>query len=83
VGIVLTALLILTIPSGHVALLVMLAIQLSRPSKPAEPRAAFRCSYCNHDMRQDWRICPYCGWDLKTGRDAMHITEEKRGVDEA
>ncbi|NLE44117.1 MAG: zinc ribbon domain-containing protein [Chloroflexi bacterium] len=66
-GAAVITLLILTIPSSHIALLVMAAIWLGRPRGSSESGPRSHCPECGRAVRPDWRVCPYCASDLFEG----------------
>ncbi len=64
IGMVLIAVVVLSLPAGHIALLVMLAAQASRPPDFADLKPALHCPHCAHPLVKPWRVCPYCGQEI-------------------
>ncbi len=64
-GIVLIALVVLALPAGHLALLIMLASRISRPPKFTDIEPVAHCPHCNHPLVRQWRHCPYCGQPIE------------------
>ncbi len=60
-GIVLIALILLALPAGHLALLIMLASRINHPPKFADIEPVAHCPHCSHPLVRPWRHCPYCG----------------------
>jgi hypothetical protein len=71
------ALLMLAIPLGHIAWLVMAAMWLSRSAGSPRARAPLSCPHCGTGARPDWKVCPYCGETL-----AARITNSRAGNEE-
>ena len=52
-------LLILIVPSGHIALLITAAVRFNRPP---QARVLYRpCPHCGQDIEPQWKACPHCG----------------------
>jgi hypothetical protein len=66
VGMVLIGLVVLVLPAGHLALLVMLAARVVRPPRFSDIVPAHHCPHCNHPLVKQWRNCPYCGQPIDT-----------------
>jgi len=79
-GIVLIGLVVLMIPAGHIAALIMLAIHATRPPKFSDLEPAYRCPACNHPLVRPWRVCPYCGTPIASHAH-VHDSEEASHVD--
>lgn len=62
-------LLMIGLPLGILALVVMGVIMLVRASKKpnAAPTMAAQpvCPACGQDIQQDWKVCPHCGEKLE------------------
>lgn len=52
-------LLILIVPSGHIALLITVAIRFNRLPPARAPRHP--CPHCRQGIEPQWKACPYCG----------------------
>ena len=63
-GSVVIALLMLTIPLGHVAWLVLAAMWLARAPGQHQAKAPRRCPHCSVRVQAGWNVCPYCGETL-------------------
>jgi hypothetical protein len=70
IGLVLIALVVLSLPAGHMALLIMLAMQMHKPPNFADLKPSFQCPHCNHPLVKQWRVCPYCGRKIE-GEQAL------------
>ena len=81
-GMVCISLLIFVVPAGHIAVLIMLAVQLRRPAEPPEPQPVHQCLHCEHQLRRNWNICPYCGERIAGAQD-QNNSGEKAHVDQA
>ncbi len=57
-------LLILIIPSGHIALLITAAVQFGRPRTPRSPHPTQACPHCGQGIEPQWKACPHCGEKL-------------------
>ena len=57
-------LLILIVPSGHIALLITAVIRLNRPPKARAPRPPLACPHCGQSVEPQWKACPHCGEKL-------------------
>lgn len=64
-GIVLIGLVALLVPASHIALLIMLAARVSRPPRFSDLEPAYRCPRCAHPLVRQWRVCPYCGAQIR------------------
>lgn len=64
-GTALIILLILIVPSSHIALLITAAVRLNRPPQARAPRHL--CPHCGQGIEAQWKACPYCGEKVPTG----------------
>lgn len=55
-------LLILIIPSGHIALLITAAVRFNRPPTARAPHHP--CPHCGQGIERQWKACPHCGEKL-------------------
>jgi hypothetical protein len=76
-GTVLIALLILAIPSSHIAVLIFLAIKLGRGTETLPSQPAYQCPYCEHPLLKRWKICPYCGKSIAAAQDHPAETRQE------
>lgn len=60
-GAALIMFLILLIPSGHIAVIILVAQQLNRASTPQTSSKLPRCPYCERPLHHGWKACPTCG----------------------
>jgi hypothetical protein len=72
------ALLMLAIPLGHIAWLIMAALWLSRSAGPPRARAPSSCPHCNTEVQPDWKACPYCGESLAARRTDIRAGDEEQ-----
>ena len=63
-GSVMIALLMLAIPLGHVAWLVLAAMWLARAPGPHQAEAPPHCPQCGATVQAGWKVCPHCGEPL-------------------
>ena len=57
-------LLLLLVPSGHILLLIVAAIQLNRSTKPGSSSVSLACPHCGQGIEPQWKACPHCGEKL-------------------
>ena len=63
-GTVLFSVFILALVFIHLALLIAVANLLNKPQAQALKTPTV-CRRCDHSIRADWRLCPYCGFTLE------------------
>ncbi|HOU15435.1 MAG TPA: hypothetical protein PKZ84_20195 [Anaerolineae bacterium] len=65
----LITLLILIVPSAHIALLITAAVRFGRVSPSRTLRHL--CPHCKQGVEAHWKACPYCG--EKLSKEEAHV----------
>ncbi|MBN1920592.1 MAG: zinc ribbon domain-containing protein [Anaerolineae bacterium] len=60
-GTTLIILLILLIPIGHMAVIILVVQQLNRTGAVSTSAKNLPCPYCGHTIHHGWKTCPACG----------------------
>ena len=60
-GRVMIALLMLAVPTAHIAWLVTAAIWLARSTGSSQAGEMVSCPHCGGKVRANWKACPHCG----------------------
>lgn len=71
-GMALFSVFILALVLSHLALLVVMANLLNKPETQALKTPAV-CPQCDHSIRADWRLCPYCGFTLDKSQERAAV----------
>jgi ABC-type Fe3+ transport system permease subunit len=67
-GTTLISVFILAILASHLALLIVVANSLNKAQLPATGGPAV-CPRCERGIQPDWRMCPFCGFELDKALD--------------
>jgi hypothetical protein len=75
-GTALFSVFILALVLSHLVLLVVAANLLNKPQVRALKTPAV-CPQCDHSIKADWRLCPYCGFTLT--KSSEHPPTKRQG----